>query len=506
VKRYPRRAFRVLAILVLLALASAARALTADLVSTEVTAFVRPDGAVELSYRFEWTASGGEMHGFYFQGERSVIGFNAEKCFADLPSGERVPLSITDMGAGKYDVVLAGGRGFRGKAYYFLSLAADFLASGSLARTESAEHGELAVFSWSPVAFEYSMEHRTVDVVLPVKVASEDLPLSPFNDLGILTEPFVNEENLVDCRGSKGDDGYYFTARFHDDSVAAYDEQPIAFYIPLAKLPTAMAEAVRAGKSVEFAAGSSGSGGAAAPTTGGSGSSSYSAYSDDRPRDMPGRFRRNPAATVIPFAAVLAIVVAAIVSRQRKFAKAAAMVEGIAWAGDSWSPPKLFSGSYQVPGKIAEGLHPAEVAILLELPLPRVAAIMVDALERQGIVQVLENDPRRIKILSAAKASHEYEEAFLASFDPEGRVLSGLMADFFEKVIAKLQEKAWDCDLEATRAHYRKKLQEAEKTAKDQAAATSTASTSTLRRRLDWLQKFAAIHASPDAATINTLA
>jgi len=53
---------------------------------------------------------------------------------------------------------------------------------------------------------------------------------------------------------------------------------------------------------------------------------------------------------------------------------------------------------------------------------------------------------------------------------------------------------------------YTKKLQEAEKTAKDQAAATSTASTSTLRRRLDWLQKFAAIHASPDAATINTLA
>jgi hypothetical protein len=42
-------------------------------------------------------------------------------------------------------------------------------------------------------------------------------------------------------------------------------------------------------------------------------------------------------------------------------------------------------------------------------------------------------------------------------------VLSGLMADFFEGAIKKLQEKIWDCDLEATKAYYRKKIEEAEK-------------------------------------------
>jgi hypothetical protein len=57
---------------------------------------------------------------------------------------------------------------------------------------------------------------------------------------------------------------------------------------------------------------------------------------------------------------------------------------------------------------------------------------------------------------------------------------------------------------------YAKKVKTAEKDAgelEDKLGATGAqALTASLRRRLDWLEKFAAIHTSPDGATINALA
>ena len=140
-------------------------------------------------------------------------------------------------------------------------------------------------------------------------------------------------------------------------------------------------------------------------------------------------------------------------------------VEGISWAGDNWIPPKLFAGTYTVKGKIVKDLHPVEVALLLEMPLQKVVAIMLEGLKRQGIIEVVTEDPLQIKILTARKAEHEYEEMFLASFDTKGLVLSGLLADFFEKVLAKLQERIWDCDIDALKDYYRKKLEQKEEAA-----------------------------------------
>ena len=59
-------------------------------------------------------------------------------------------------------------------------------------------------------------------------------------------------------------------------------------------------------------------------------------------------------------------------------------VEGIKWAGDNWIPPKLFAGTYAVKGKIAEDLHPVEVALLLEMPLQKVVGIMLEGLKRRA--------------------------------------------------------------------------------------------------------------------------
>ncbi|HYW84649.1 MAG TPA: hypothetical protein VFB30_15410, partial [Spirochaetia bacterium] len=170
------------------------------------------------------------------------------------------------------------------------------------------------------------------------------------------------------------------------------------------------------------------------------------------------------------FAIVLVAVLLLYILKARGYGRTMEKVEGIRWAGDNWIPPKLYSGTYQVKGKIVKDLHPIEVALLLEMPLQKVVAIMLEGLKRQGVVEVVSEDPLKIKILTARKAEHEYEELFLQSFDTRGEVLSGLLADFFEKVLAKLQEKIWDCDIDATKEYYRKQLEKREETEQDRVA------------------------------------
>jgi len=87
---------------------------------------------------------------------------------------------------------------------------------------------------------------------------------------------------------------------------------------------------------------------------------------------------------------------------------------------------------------------------------------------------------------------------------------SGLVSD---KDLQDLSQIRTDLDQEGVASdqsvnlveRYTKKLKAAEENGKAQ-TAESRASTASLRRRVDWLEKFAAIHASPEAAMINALA
>jgi hypothetical protein len=87
---------------------------------------------------------------------------------------------------------------------------------------------------------------------------------------------------------------------------------------------------------------------------------------------------------------------------------------------------------------------------------------------------------------------------------------SGLVSD---KDLQELSQIRSDLDREGVSPDqrvnlldmYAKKVQAAEQGGTVQPTGTDNTAAS-LRRRLDWLQKFAAAHASPEAATINALA
>ena len=438
---------------------SSAFALSSKLVSDETTVVLRPDGKATVSCRLEWKADGGQMHGFYYEGEAFSPVWDMEHCWADLPDTSRSALSIKDLGDGKYDVVLALGKGFSGTAYYNLSYAGDFAAAQLIGNTTTASGEKLIYFDWGPVWWDQSLEYRSVRLVLPKTVGSDKLSDEEKAAIPLRTEKAVNAENKIDWYGTKGEDGkFYLTGLFYQKDVQVQGTQRLQLYFPAGYLDlSAELSEVEGKTAVSDEAEQAQAEGAALAAA------SASANAEEKPRDyFAENVRGNPILSLSILVALIALALVLYARRLASYRARKALLAGISWAGDAWSPPRILVGSYQVPGKVAEGLHPVEVALLMELPLPRVAAIMIEGLRRQGLIELVSESPLRIKILSAAKAQSDYEESFLGAFDSEGRVLSGLMADFFEAAIKKLQEKVWDCDLEATKTYYRKKIEEAE--------------------------------------------
>ncbi len=196
-------------------------ALSADLKSVETDIVVRTDGKADFYESLDWSASGGRCTVSTSRERRSTPVFNRDQCFADLPGNVRVPLSITDLGGGKYDVVLAGGRGFSGSAMYYLAYGGDLAGPGLISGASRTSSASSSDFDWAAVQWDEPLEHRTTRIELPIVVAGQTVTQDDLTKLGFRTEPYVNNENSIDSYGTKGTDGkYYLTLRFHQENVA----------------------------------------------------------------------------------------------------------------------------------------------------------------------------------------------------------------------------------------------------------------------------------------------
>lgn len=99
-----QRAFVVLALVVLVLVPHLSQAAN-DLEWVEVELHIDAQGVAEVHYAIRWRSEGG-MHGFYFEGEAGEPRWLTSGCVAELPSGENVPLDISSVGPGRWDVVL----------------------------------------------------------------------------------------------------------------------------------------------------------------------------------------------------------------------------------------------------------------------------------------------------------------------------------------------------------------------------------------------------------------
>lgn len=143
--------------------------LDARLVSAEIFMTLRPDAKAVVSHALLWDVRSGTMGGFYFQGEEAPYVWDTERCWADLQDGTRSKLDIKKM-EGKWDILLAGGKRTAGKATWVLTYGADLAAAGMFGTT-IAENGErLFYFHWAPPRWDNEMDHRTVTIVMPLKI------------------------------------------------------------------------------------------------------------------------------------------------------------------------------------------------------------------------------------------------------------------------------------------------------------------------------------------------
>ena len=86
-KRIAHIAF-ALAAFIFAAVPASLCALSTNLESADITVVLGTDGKADIFYRLFWKASGGRMHGFYFQGEAFDPVWNLQRCYADLPGGQ----------------------------------------------------------------------------------------------------------------------------------------------------------------------------------------------------------------------------------------------------------------------------------------------------------------------------------------------------------------------------------------------------------------------------------
>ncbi|HPS84503.1 MAG TPA: hypothetical protein PLA88_09315, partial [Bacteroidales bacterium] len=122
----------------------------------ECTVDLQPTGKAVIGYCVRYSVIEGELHGFYFSGlDRLEIASFSDKNYAIDKYNNKYGLSITDMGDGKYDIVLADGKGIgSGYVTYFFWFETNFATAGYLGTTTSADGKNLVFFDWAPTEWD----------------------------------------------------------------------------------------------------------------------------------------------------------------------------------------------------------------------------------------------------------------------------------------------------------------------------------------------------------------
>ena len=114
--------------------------------------------------------------------------------------------------------------------------------------------------------------------------------------------------------------------------------------------------------------------------------------------------------------------------------------------------------SFRRNGKVAK-LNAVEAGYLCDVPLKTLVSLMLLEMQRRGIVRVLQQDPLQIEQTgSPTEDLTRYHRFLLDNLDGDGRYGGHVPGELIRAITRGIQEKAWDCDLEATRNHYHKEF------------------------------------------------
>ncbi len=419
----------------------------------EVEVALSPDMKAMVQYKVCWNVSSGTMGGFYFQGERARIAWHAPGCGAVVNGQNRYRLDIRDLGD-RWDVLLAEGQRFGpGEIVYVMTYFADYGQAGHLEKTHSPEHGDLVVFHWAPVEWDSPLEHETVSVRFPIPVEKEEMTLEEVTPYGLLTEPFVNERYRLSYFGRRGagvsgpsepEEGERFlVVRAHADSIRTRDNFRLQYYVPARYFTGEPALDSFSKPLIEGA-------------SAGASSSGYDFSSAPALADRLAAGRRTMTTVTL---GLLGFVAAMALYKHRSMIGASERMEAIRWDRDDWAVPKIELRSFRKNGKVAK-LNAIEAGYLCDIPLRTLVGLMLFELEQYGVVAVSSRNPLRIdKTGKLGDGFTPYHRTLLDCIEPDGELASYTPAYLVRALTGGIQEKSWDCDLEATREHYKKEFE-----------------------------------------------
>ncbi|MEO0107254.1 MAG: hypothetical protein ABIL46_07995, partial [candidate division WOR-3 bacterium] len=390
--------------------------LTVDLKWVEVDVALWQDGRADFVYKIRWNVISGSMSAFYLEGLSVEPFFDYQNSHALDEYNNKYPIDIKDLGGGKYDIVLSKGKRYGpGQITFIIHFGGDLGRSGNLAVTQS-EFGELVVFHWAPPQWDEPMEHYTVKVYYPIEVKGEQIDPDAY---GFRTEKFMNERYLLDYFGQESKGKYYFTVRIHKDNVATMEKILIQQYIPSSYFNTA-----RFGR-IEI---------------------------------KPERRKK----FFIPYELIYMLfsIIPYLFYSNKKAEKIKGLysdVQSLQWLRTDWIPPKIEVATFRKSGKVAK-LDLIEAAIFLDYPVNKVFTIIAEKLQKDGILQIVNYNPIKLSVLQRPPGLKYYESMFLDAIKSDGTMDEAGLKALIMQIVENIQAKAWDCDLEATKAYYTEKI------------------------------------------------
>ena len=444
----------VLVAVMLFAAGVAHAAGTLQWVETDVV--LHSDFKASVTYSVCWRSNGG-LHGFYFQesDENTSFDFASAKAFYN-DNRDSHPLTFSPSGNRKWHIVLAGGKAIdSGDVIYKFTYTTNLGASGYLGTTD-AEAGKLVYLNWSPVQWDAPMNHYTVRVYYPIEMEPRDLSLPEMGAYTFKTEPFMNSEYLISyyCKPYQGKNlltvrlhrediptryhfrvQQYINARYFNDTPVqpTTPDQPSAPVQPTA--PAQPSVPVNIGQPIDL-------------------------FQNTHP-NVPHRQVSFPTSSsssqvVLLMSAALALlgfVFVVATAKHRSMLRAQDGLSQIQWGREDWTPPILEVSTFRKDGKIAE-LDIYEACIVCGVPFPKVLSAIVTRLETLGTIRVVTANPFQCEVLQATRLTNPYEEAVYTLLTGGGALSEKQIEEIFRALCENLQKKAWDSDMDATKAHY----------------------------------------------------
>lgn len=401
---------------------------------SEVEVDLGADGRSSVTYMVRYQVTG-DLHGFYFSGpqiDRLEPVWDDGWGRATTSAGAEYGL-VRGRRGGRQTIELAGGAGVTtGFVDFRFRFATDFARHGFLARTRDAEGLDLATFHWAPSTWDHALEHYTVRVRYPVQVAGDPRGEEFLERVHFRTEEFMNSRYRIDYRQT--DDGR-FEVLLHAEDLPTDASFDIQQYVLASIFDPAAWQGAATGS------------GPAAPR---------SARSQQRSATNERLWA----------AAIGAIILLAFwFAFRRKHGEvrdALARIDDVSWAKVDWTPPQIELSTFRKPGKVCMDLTPVEVGFFLEIPYRRILSVMLQRLLQAGFLEVIRDEPLLVKVLERHPRDlaklEDYEHAMVKAAADDGAFSKRELEELLDLVVEGIQKKSWDCDIEATKAHWREQI------------------------------------------------